>query len=304
MISIIIPLYNKGELVRCALASVAAQDFSDYEVVIVDDGSTDNSVAEAQRFIEEAGMGNVRIVAQANAGVGAARNRGIGEARGEYVTFLDADDTWSPVHLNALANLAANYPACNVFATNYENMLPDGKVIPNRLSKVGFEGGTGVIDNYFEMAAASNPPLWTCAVMVRKDAIAQISGFPVGIKSGEDLLTWARLAARGDIAYDLNPTAVYHRGYSNPRPPERADEVGHQLEILYCECKKLPLINDRNTSGLKRYIALWYNMRMSRCLAHRMYGRAWTALCRSLRYHPTLRIARTLVKFTLLGLRK
>lgn len=296
MISIVIPLYNKGELVGRALDSVLAQSFGDFEVVVVDDGSTDNSVEVVNRYRSRFDEGRLCVVSQRNAGVGAARNRGIAVARGEYVTFLDADDEWKEGHLQTLADLSLNYPECGVFATNYENLMTDSRVVPNQLRHLPFEGATGVIDNYFVMAAESNPPLWTSAVMARAGLLRSVGGFPEGIKSGEDLLLWARLAAYAPIAYCVRLSAVYHRGSSNPRPPERVDEVGEAFEKLCHECPQLP--------GLKRYVALWYNMRMSRCLAHRMYGRAWKALWRSMRYRPTLRIAKPLLQFTLLGLRQ
>lgn len=296
MISVIIPLYNKEGLVTRAITSVVAQQYPDYEIVVVDDGSTDNSVAEVRQFAAGNRIDNLRIIRQSNAGVAAARNRGIEEARGAYVAFLDADDVWKPGYLKAMESLAAKYPRCSVFASNYENMSPEGEVFRNRLNGVPFEGSTGVIDNYFSMAAASDPPVWTSAVMVRRDAIRRIGGFPTGIKSGEDLLTWATLATCHGVAYCMEPLAIYYRGYSNPRPPEAVDEVGRRLEALYRANSNVP--------GLKRYVALWYNMRMSRCLAHRMYGRAWKALCRSLRYNPTPRIAKPLLKFTIVGLRK
>lgn len=278
-----------------ALVSIVAQDFRDYEIVVVDDGSTDGSGDVVSRFVSEQGIAGVRVITQPNAGVAAARNRGIAEARGEYVAFLDADDEWKPGHLVALHSLAMRYPQCNVFATNYENLMADGRTVPNMLRHLPFDGDTGIIDNYFVMAAESNPPLWTSAVMASTDALRAVEGFPEGIKSGEDLLTWARLAVKGEIAYCRESSAVYRRGYSNPRPPEKTDEVGARLEGLYRE--------NKSVAGLKRYVALWHNMRMSRCLAHRMYGRAMKALCKSLRYRLTPRIAKPLFKYTVFGLR-
>lgn len=295
MISIVIPLYNKGKLVTRALESILRQEYDDYEVVVVDDGSTDDSVAVVTRFQSRFGD-RLRVVSQANAGVGAARNRGVAESQGEFVAFLDADDEWKPSHLSSLASLARLFPDKDVYATNYENIMADGRCVVNTLHNVRFAGHVGVIDNYFEVAAKSNPPLWTSALMVRRSALTAVGGFPEGIKSGEDLLLWARLVAHSDVAYDMTSTAVYHRGFSNPRPPEAMDEVGRQFELLYRDNPRL--------AGLKRYIAMWYNMRMSRCLAHRMYGRAVRALCKSLRYRPTLRIAKPLLQYTIFGLKR
>lgn len=296
MISIIIPLYNKGALVERALRSISSQDTSvRREVIVVDDGSTDGCVDIARRAVDYLGIDDFHVISQPNLGVGAARNRGIAEARGEFVAFLDADDEWSPSHLRTLVELVGRYPGCSVFATNYENLMPDGRRVPNDLRNIPFTSECGVIDRYFVMAAHSAPPLWTSAVMVRTEVIRAIGGFPINIKSGEDLLTWASLAVIGTIAYCRRPSAVYVRGCSNPRPPEESDLVGLGLERLYIR---------HCTPGLKHYIALWYNMRMSRCLAHRMYGQALKALCLSLRYRPTLRIAKPLLQFTIVGFRR
>lgn len=295
MISIVIPLYNKEALIGRTLRSVANGDMRDCEVVVVDDGSTDGSAAAARRAADELGMRNLRIVAQENGGVAKARNRGIAEAAGEYVAFIDADDEWKDNHIQTLKQLVRDYPQCAVYATGYDDVMADGTVVTGAVKNLKFEGESGVIDNYFEIASESKPPLWTSAIMVRRDALQAIGGFPEGVKSGEDLLTWACLASRYGIAYNVNSTALYNRGFSNPRPPEKADEVGRRLEALYRESPR--------TKGLKKYIARWYNMRMSRCLAHRMYAPAATALCRSLRYNPTPRILKPLLHFTLHGLR-
>lgn len=310
-VSVIIPLYNKGGLVQRALESVARQNALkssptqavpaynisrwEVEIIVVDDGSTDDSLTHVSTFVRNNEWLPLRLIKQENAGVSAARNRGISEAKGEYVAFLDADDEWLSDHLDDLLGLVRTFPECGIFATNYVNKLPDGTTFPNRLNGLPFDEKTGIIDNYFVMAANSNPPLWTSAVMVRREAIVNAGGFPVGIKSGEDLLTWARLAMTHKIAFSTISSAIYHRGNSNPRPPEAIDAVGNSLEIMYNENPGMP--------GLKRYIALWYNMRMSRCLAHRMYGKALTALRKSLRYRPTIRITKPLLKFTILGIR-
>lgn len=296
MISIVIPLYNKEALVGRTLRSVAAGDLQDCEVVVVDDGSTDGSAEAARRAAEELGLKDFRLIAQKNGGVAAARNRGIAEAKGEFVAFIDADDEWKDSHIQTLKQLIRDYPQCAVFATGYDDVMADGKVVPAVISGLPFVGDSGVIDNYFEIASRSKPPLWTSAVMVRRDALTAIGGFPEGIKSGEDLLTWARLACRHGIAYSKASTALYNRGFSNPRPPEKTDEVGRRLNLLHQQYPR--------TKGLKHYLARWHNMRMSRCLAHRMYAPAFRALALSLRYRPTPRILKPLLQFTLVGLRR
>lgn len=255
MISVVIPLYNKEKQIACTLQSVFEQTFQNFEIVIVDDGSTDNSVEEVERFDDS----RIRLIHQTNAGVSAARNRGIEEARGELIAFLDADDEWMPEYLATQYGLYQKYPECNVYACNYEFRDSEGKVTPTIIRKLPFEGEDGILSNYFEVASCSHPPLWTSAVVIKKSAIQAIGGFPIGIKSGEDLLTWARLAVSGTIAYSRKSLAMFIRdeGLFNKdqqlRVPEKEDIVGQELKKLYN-------IN-RHIIGLNKYVALWHKMR-------------------------------------------
>ena len=257
MISVIIPLYNKAEQVGQTLRSVLAQTFQEFEVVVVDDGSTDGSV-EKVRSVQD---GRIRIIGQQNAGVAAARNRGIAEARYDLVAFLDADDEWKPTYLETQYNLAQKYKDCDVYACNYEFRNAAGKVTPTILRKLPFSGNDGILNNYFVVASCSHPPLWTSAVMVRKSAIQAVGGFPVGIKSGEDLLTWARLVINGKVAFSKQVGAVYDLGagydFANlpPRRQDAGDPVGQQLQQLYK--------SNKHIKGFRSYLSHWHKMRAS-----------------------------------------
>lgn len=255
MISVVIPLYNKEKQIACTLQSVFEQTFQNFEIVIVDDGSTDNSVEEVEKFDDS----RIRLIHQTNAGVSAARNRGIEEASGELIAFLDADDVWMPEYLATQYGLYQKYPECSVYACNYEFRDSEGKVTPTIIRKLPFEGEDGVLSNYFEVASCSHPPICSISIMVKKTAIQAIGGFPLGIKSGEDLLTWARLAVSGVIAYSRKSLAMFIRdeGLFNKdqqlRVPEKEDIVGQELKKLYN-------IN-RHIIGLNKYVALWHKMR-------------------------------------------
>lgn len=257
MISVVIPLYNKEKQIADTLRSVLRQSFQDFEIVVVNDGSTDGSVAAAESVQDE----RIRIIHQDNAGVSAARNRGIAEARYEFIAFLDADDRWKPDYLQTQHVLTQKYPECSVFACNYEFVHADGSVHPTIIRKLPFEGENGILANYFEVASCSHPPMWTSAVMVRKEVLQSIGGFPVGIKSGEDLLTWARLACRGSIAYSKIPMAQYELLTSSSGAPpvdiERVDDaVSVELKQLISEC-----VSDDVVLGISQYLAFWYKMR-------------------------------------------
>lgn len=255
MISVVIPLYNKEKQIAHTLQSVLNQTIQDFEVVIVDDGSTDGSVAEVEKLCDS----RIRLIHQENAGVSAARNRGIEEAKGDLIAFLDADDEWKPEYLATQYHLSQKYPDCSVFACNYEFRDMEGKVTPTIIRKLPFTGEDGILSNYFEVASCSHPPICSISIMVRKSAIQAIGGFPVGIKTGEDLLTWARLAVNGEIAYSRFPLAVFIKDKNlfnedqQQRFPEFEDVVGTELDRLYA--------NNKSKKELKRYIALWHKMR-------------------------------------------
>ncbi len=284
MISVIIPLYNKAASVGRTLRAVLAQTYGDFEVVVVDDGSTDGG-ADVVRSV---GDGRIHLVSQANAGVSAARNRGVREARGEFVAFLDADDEWFPDYLEAQHCLTQKYPQCAVFATSYAIRPAGGEDAPAVLRRLPFEGEDGVLTNYFEVAACSHPPLWTSAVMVRRAAMDAIGGFPVGIRSGEDLLTWARLAVRYDIAYCRRPLAVFVNDAAlfnddqKTRSPEADDAVGRELASL---CAAHP-----GVSGLRAYVALWHKMRARIFLDKGARGAALGECVRAMRFRPSLKV--------------
>ncbi len=270
MISVVIPLYNKEAYITATIESVLAQSFQDFEIIIVNDGSTDGSVAKVKAFTDN----RIRLIHQENGGVSVARNRGIEEAKYEWVALLDGDDLWKPEYLQTLWNLHLKYPECRVCATNYEFMDHTGRVTPTKINKLPFTGEDGILSNYFEVAACSHPPIWTSAVMIQHEAIQSVGGFPVGVKSGEDLLTWARLAVRYQIVYSKTICSTYKLGRSISRPPEPIDLIGKQLEeITY-------------NKGVKCYIAYWYKMRMCRCLAHGMFSAALLAFYKSVRYNP------------------
>lgn len=279
MISVVIPLYNKAGQVAQTLRSVLGQTFGRFEVVIVDDGSTDGSADEARSVHDE----RIRLVSQQNAGVSAARNRGVAEARYDLIAFLDADDEWKPDYLETQYNLYCKYPECSIFACNYEFRNADGRVTPTILRKLPFEGEDGILSNYFEVASCSHPPLWTSAVMVRKQALQAVGGFPLGIRSGEDLLTWARLAVKYKIAFSRKPLATFvfdarlFNEDQNKREPEVKDVVGDELKELYK--------HNLQICGLKEYNALWHKMRARIYIDKKNRRGALMECCRAMCYH-------------------
>lgn len=256
MISVIIPLYNKQNHILKTLESVLKQTFQDFEIIVVDDGSTDTSLIKVKSIPDP----RIRIFPQQNSGVSAARNKGILEARGEFVAFLDADDLWYPEYLETQMQMVNNFPDCDIFATNYVFKDERGRESSTIINNLPFKEASGLLSNYFEVAASSHPPLWTSATMVKRKNIMIIGGFPVGINSGEDLLTWARLAARFKIAYCRIPLVIFNH-QSDGNEETVALRLGGEKTVA------LGLINIYNeTSGgaikkdIKAYIARWFKI--------------------------------------------
>ena len=283
MISIVIPLYNKEKYISDTLRSVFGQSFQDFEVVIVDDGSTDGSAAVVRSYDDP----RIRLIEQANGGVSAARNRGIAEARGEYIAFLDADDEWKPDYLATQHSLAVKYPQCSVFAVNYEFRDTQGRTTPTIIRKLPFAGEDGVLTNYFEVASCSHPPICSISIMVRKSAMESIGGFPVGIKSGEDLLTWARLAARYEIAYARTSKCIYNiMTASNDARDRQISDLQSTEDVIGSELIRMQTDFPGCRKGLNLYISFWYKMRAVINLNLLNRKAAFRCVLKSLRYNP------------------
>ena len=257
-ITVVIPLYNKKLSILSTIKTVLSQSMPADEIIIINDGSTDGS----DIIVDLLNHPQVTLINQKNSGVSAARNRGIALAKNEWIAFLDADDVWKPDYLKEIIGLTELCPECSVLATAYELQDSSGNRTPILLNKIPFEGNSGRLSNYFEVAASSHPPLWSSAIVVKKVALQAVGGFPVGIKSGEDLLTWARLAVRFQIAYSLNKLAVFilDKSHEISQKPKRLhddnDIVGKALINLYEESR---------TKSLKIYVSHWYKMRVSVC---------------------------------------
>ena len=207
--SVIIPLYNKSSYVAKAIGSILSQTFADYELVIMDDGSKDDSYDVASKAIE--GRANCRIYRQDNAGVSMARNNAVALSRGEYLCFLDADDWWAPSFLEEMVGLIEEYPEAGIYGTGYT--LVNETKHRTRMAPIGVESGfeKGYI-NYCQVYAKTLAmPLWTGAVCIPRSHFDEMQGFPKGIKLGEDFLLWIRIAMKFKVAFLNKPLAFYNQ---------------------------------------------------------------------------------------------
>ncbi len=207
--SIVIPLYNKAPYVAKAIKSVLSQTFTDYELIIVNDGSKDDSGKIARWAIE--GHGNCRLVEQKNAGVSVARNNGVAISNGEYLCFLDADDWWEPTFLEEMARLIEEFPDAGIYGTNYTIVNETKR--KTRVASVGVETGftKGYINYCKVYAKTMYMPLTSISVAVPRYVFDNVCGFPDGIKLGEDFLLWIRVAMKYKVVFLNKPLAYYNQ---------------------------------------------------------------------------------------------
>ena len=232
MFSVVMPLWNNRDTVAAAIGSALAQTYRDFELIVVDDGSTDGSRALAAGF----GDPRVRMLSQLNAGAGAARNAGMAAARAEWIAFLDADDLWLPDHLAELDRLRAGFPEAGLIGTSYLTSRRDGRYRAPRARPVRHER-----INYFERVAAGEHVLWTSSAAVPRRNLETVGDFGSG-RTGEDTRYWLRIALELPVAVSTRRTAVYRRspgGLSastgdrwRGRPLRRPADVSHRVAFL------------------------------------------------------------------------
>ncbi len=202
--SIIIPLYNKARYVSNTINSVLSQSYENFEVIIVNDGSTDNSLEVVSNFKDE----RIKVFTKQNGGVSSARNYGIQKASYPYIAFLDADDLWEKSFLSEIKLMIEKYPEASVFCTNYASYYPTGKILINNVKGTIPEG---VWDDYFKVAIKGNNIIWTSACCIRKKVFLDVGCFNESYSMGEDLEMWFRLGLKYQFAYSDNVLAIYNR---------------------------------------------------------------------------------------------
>jgi glycosyltransferase involved in cell wall biosynthesis len=199
--SVIIPVYNRAHLIEQTLESVFNQTFTDYEVIVVDDGSTDESLAVLENY-----AGRIQVLTQANAGPGSARNLGIEHASGDYIAFLDSDDLWFPWTLETHQK---------VIEKNGRISFLSGEAfhITEATEMAGVSKGelsTELYDDYYESAVDR---IWigTCGAVVLKDALDRNGGFESKRMNAEDSDLWLTLGCERGFAHIGSPPVFAYR---------------------------------------------------------------------------------------------
>lgn len=209
MFSIVIPLFNKEKFIAETLHSVVLQSYHDYEVIIVNDSSTDNSLAIAQTFEVDK---RFKVYTKLNGGVSDARNFGIEKAVGKYICFLDADDIWKKTYLQEVYRLICKYPDNDVFCLGYSffnNVIEDTYAKFNLRKYIKTDDT--VIDFFRYSVLRKGSIALTSAVVISRSLIeSKQLKFKTGCSMGEDVDFWVRACASKDIVY-CNKTLMFYR---------------------------------------------------------------------------------------------
>lgn len=210
MISIVIPLYNKAQSITRTLDSVISQTFTDYEVVVVNDGSTDGSGEVVEQYAANHPQTRFRLIHKENGGVSSARNVGIRAACSEYIALLDGDDYWDKFFLEEQLKLIDDFPKASMWGVNYafvkgENCTPCHQGLD--------DGFRGYVDNYF--GTSHNDLFCSSSVVVRKSAFENIGYYDERISSSEDIDVWYRIILKYPVVYYDKVLAYYNQNAEN-----------------------------------------------------------------------------------------
>lgn len=239
--SVVIPVYNKANFLAQTLQSVINQNFEDFEVIIVNDGSTDKSLEVINQFKDK----RLKVFSQNNQGASVARNFGVEKSQSQWIALLDADDIWHNEHLEEINNTIQKLPQAKVVSTAYQIELHYNFVKQPAYSKPKPKA-ISYIDDYFAYSLI-DPLFWTSTLAFKKSCFLETGGFDTQLSTGEDVDLIIRLALKYKLGYNPIATLSYKRHTEN-----NLSTYSHLSETRkYIDKHK---INEINNQSLKIYL--------------------------------------------------
>ena len=202
LVSVIIPTYNRDWIVKEAIDSVLAQDFNDYELIVVDDGSDDRTPEILAAYEDQ-----LTMIRQANSGVSAARNRGIAAAAGRLIAFLDSDDLWLPQKLSAQVKFFADHPDAVICQTE-ERWVRNGVRVNPKKRHLKFSGM--IFERSLALCLVS-----PSAVMMKRSLFKAVGVFDEDLPACEDYDLWLRISCRYPVDLIDTPLIIKRGGHAD-----------------------------------------------------------------------------------------
>jgi len=210
-VSAIIALYNKEPYIERAIVSVQNQTIKDFELIIVDDGSTDKGPDIVKNIDDD----RISLFRQENMGVSNARNNGVKKSKSNFITFLDADDKWTNKHLDTLIRLKKKFPQAGAYTTAHVKHIGDNKTVEQKYRFIPSPPWEGILPNYFKSEVEGAHPITTGVVGIPKRIFLEAGGFDERAYQGEDMDLWAKIALKYPIAFSWDIGAIYHVDAAN-----------------------------------------------------------------------------------------
>lgn len=243
LFSIIIPLYNKEAYILETIETVLNQTYSNFEILIVNDCSTDNSLAVVKQIEDH----RIFIFEHTNnKGLSATRNTAISHAKGEIICLLDADDLWKTTYLETIAKLYKSFPEYSFYGTDYIEQYPFGNISPNKTIEVNAQNTSFVIDNFFE-SNMGQPIICPSSLSFKKSIFEDIQIFDESITFAEDVDFYLTNFAKHKLVYYYQALVKHRDG--NPGQMTQ-NNISHKT---IPDFKKYELIYPNNTS-VRKYI--------------------------------------------------
>jgi glycosyltransferase involved in cell wall biosynthesis len=239
--SIIIPLYNKEDFIENTIQSVLNQTFQDFEIIVVNDGSTDKSEEKLLQFNDA----RINYYSKKNEGASAARNYGIEKAAADFITFLDADDYWYPTFLETMFNLISKVPDQKVFSAAIE-FDTSKKIIPVQYS-ISKSNDKFEIVNYFQASLKETVLCTSCAVF-HKTVFSDAGNFDTKIKSGQDTDLWIRIGLIYPVVFTWKILARY---VYDPKSLSKNNKLIHE-KMDFSKYEKI----EKTNLDLKKFLDL------------------------------------------------
>jgi glycosyltransferase involved in cell wall biosynthesis len=201
--SVAIPLYNKANFIQNCLESILKQTHKEFEVILVNDGSTDGCETVVEKFQDS----RIRLVHQENKGASAARNKAISLAKHEWIALIDADDYWYPNHLEELQNTIEQFPRADVVCNNYEILL-EKDYVKHPTFSIEYPLKAQYIKDYFK-GSLIDPIALTCALCFTHSMFKKVDEFDIKIKSGQDIDLMVKFGLTATIAFNPKTSSRY-----------------------------------------------------------------------------------------------
>ncbi len=212
MFSVICPVFNKEKELKETIDSVLSQAYKDFELILIENGSTDNSLSVIQSFNDP----RIKLIQTNQIGPGAARNIGVAHAKNDWIAFLDADDLWENFHLQNIFEAISKQPNVNFFSSSWK-VLKSNTFSPSTLATSINEKRIFFSEKrVLELTLQNSPPFWTSAIVVHKKLFNQAGGFPESLPAhGEDVALWVQLIRLQKGIHFINDLSASYRADSS-----------------------------------------------------------------------------------------